>query len=220
MVQESDVCAACHTGRTRGSVAGCEVCHGRCCYAGVRVRLCQSIPHTHHLAAFKGCDGWLQGRLQPGRWAVLFQGATAALPVSVGAGGVYQVCYAPPRTPLSRHLDRTSAEALARRTPRRRQGTNTLYFGEQLSLRECAALGVLVWREKKSDLLDLLREQPVLPHTARAGAAVTVSRAWCRAPAHKAGEARYGKFVSRAGVLTRPAVGGSWYMPILLCLPR
>ena len=48
---------------------------------------------------------------------------------------------------------------------------------------------------------------------------VVVSRAWCRAPTGRARtdssarrEERYARFLGRVGVLSRPALGGSWYV--------
>ena len=224
LVRESDVCAACRTGRMRGGKAGCDKCFGQCCFVGVRVRLRDSLPNTHHLAAFKGCDGWLQGRVEPGCWAVRWslpaepsgargkvRGSSAPLPACVGKGGVYELCYPRPDPSLSKHM--STGGASKRR--HLRESTRPLYFGEHKTLRQSAELGVL-WPEPAGHPA----EEPVLAHTARAGAQVVVSRAWCRAtfdaassqgiPGQERG--RYAKFVGKVGVLTRPAVGGAWYV--------
>lgn len=216
VVREEDVCEYCHTGRMRGGGAGCEKCGGRCCFAGVRVRLRERVDPHHHLSVFKGCDGWLQQRVQgePGRWLVRFQGAAEAIPASVGAGGIYDLCYPPAEARLSRHIAREAREGKAA-THLGPERTRPLYFGEQMTQRESAAYGVL-WPESQE-----AGEELVLPHTARAGARVIVSRAWCRGPVKgstrrdsreaRGSDARYGRFVGRIGTLTRPAVGGSWY---------
>jgi hypothetical protein len=213
VVREEDVCEYCRTGRMRGGGAGCEKCGGRCCFAGVRVRLRERVDPHHHLSVFKGCDGWLQQRAQgePGRWLVRFQGAAEAIPASVGAGGIYDLCYPPAEARLSRHIAREAKAA----THLRPERTRALYFGEQMTQHQSAAYGVL-WPESQE-----AGEELVLPHTARAGARVIVSRAWCRGPVKastrrdsregRGSDARYGRFVGRIGTLTRPAVGGSWY---------
>ena len=214
VVSEGDVCESCHTGRMRGGKAGCDKCGGRCCFAGVRVRLRECVDPHHHLAVFKDCDGWLEERVhgEPGRWLVRFQGAAEAVPCNIGAGGIYDLCYPQAEARLSRHLTRDPKA----RTPLRPERTRPLYFGERMNQRQSAAHGVL-WPESQEP-----REEVVLPHTARAGARVIVSRAWCRGPfqasVHGASrgtgvsEARYARFVGRIGTLTRPAVGGSWYV--------
>ena len=224
VVRESDVCETCHRTRMRGGKAGCDKCFGRCCYVGVRVQLRESVPDTHQLAAFRGCEGWLQGRVEPGLWAVrwslpveasgsrgdvlrsgrsLVRGASAPLPACVGKGGIHDLCY-PPNPSGHKYLGKD----LSRRQ-KLHKATKELYFGEHKTQQQSAELGVH-WPDP-----DHAAEEKVLPHTARTGAHVIVSSAWCRATCklpRSEQQGRYAKFVGQVGVLTRPAVGGAWYV--------
>jgi len=68
-----------------------------------------SLSHTH---THTNTHRWLEGPVDPGRWAVVFRGSAVALPVCVGRGGVHEICYPPLIKPLSRFFARESGMSM------------------------------------------------------------------------------------------------------------